>query len=118
MKTDYKFWYISRNDNIHISECAVRFYEGEVTTLPEMGVDGTKMVTRYRRSKKLSKSDMPHNKDRAVKLESAGSETLIYTTEDFGVISTDDELRLFLNGELAKDTKRSPIEEQTGNTLK
>lgn len=29
--TDYKFWFIRRDDNGFITEVAVRFYEGEMT---------------------------------------------------------------------------------------
>lgn len=108
MKTDYKFWYIKRDDNIHISEAAIRFYEGEVTT---EGEDG-EPVTRYRRVKRLKETDLGHLKSKKVKKESSGNDSIIFGQEDFGVISTDDELRLFLNKELAKDANREPIDQQ------
>ena len=104
MKTDYKFWYISRKDNVNIDEAAVRFYEGEVIT-------GTK----YKRSKRLDVADLGHLTSKIVKKESNEKDSIIYTQKDFGIISTDDELRVFLNSELRKDPRRIPIDEQ--NTL-
>ncbi len=113
MLTDYKFWYIRRDDKGFITEATVRFYEGDITTENEMNVDGiTKAVTRYRRTKRLQKADLPHFTDKAIIKESSGTETIIYISDDFGQIKTDDELRLFLNKELKKDTQRSPILEQ------
>ena len=111
---DYKFWYIKREDNIHISECAIRFYEGDITTEDEFNTDKRKIepVTKYRRTKRLLKSELEHLKDYNVKTESNGNEAVVFTSKDFGVITTDDELRLFLNEKLAKDKDREPIEEQ------
>lgn len=100
MKTDYKFWYIKREDDVHISEVAVRFYEGEV-------ING-----KYVRSKRLSKKDVTHFKGKEIKKERNSNEAIIFTTDDFGVISTDEELRKFLNKELAKDKSREPIDQQ------
>jgi len=115
MKTDYKFWYIKREDDVHISECAIRFYEGEVTTENERDiVDGQlKPVTRYRRTKKLKQQDMKHFKHKKKKDDVVGGDVIIFDTDDFGVISTDDDLRKFLNKEIKKDKDRYVIEEQT-----
>lgn len=114
MQTDYKFWFIRRDDNGFITEAAIRFYEGDITTENEM--DRTtqilKPVTRYRRSKRLAVADLQYLGNKKTKKEYSGEDAIIYTPEDFGIISTDDELRSFLNKELAKDTKRTPIKEQ------
>lgn len=94
MKTDYKISYIKRADDIHISECAVRFFEGKIEDRSERDplTDEEKTVQRYARTKDL------------------GSK--VFTAEHFGKISTDEELKAFLNKELAKDKKRTPIKEQ------
>src|SRR3990167_3588837 len=98
--TDYKFWFIRRDDDGFITEAAVRFYEGG------FDAEGT-----YVRSKLLEKIDLKHLDKKFVK-DSNGTDTKLYTQADFGSIKTDDELRTFLNSELAKDTKREPIKEQ------
>jgi len=98
--TDYKFWFIRRDDDGFITEAAVRFYEGGYDA------EGT-----YVRSKLLEKIDLKHLDKKFVK-DSNGTDTKLYTQADFGSIKTDDELRTFLNSELAKDTKREPIKEQ------
>jgi len=98
--TDYKFWFIRRDDDGFITEAAVRFYEGDYDA------DG-----KYVRSKLLGKIDLKHLDKKFVK-DSAGVDTKSYTQADFGSIKTDDELCTFLNSELAKDTKREPIKEQ------
>jgi hypothetical protein len=114
MKTDYKFWYILRRDDVHIDEAAIRFYEGEFSTQNELNANGIRIsVTRYRRIRQLRSQDLPHFKK--FKKEFDGNETVLFTKEDFGNISTDDELRVFLNAQLQKDKKRIPIDEQ--NTL-
>jgi len=112
MKTDYKFWYIKRDDDGFITQATIRFYEGEVTTENEKGVP----VTRYRRTKRLETfDDLQHlKKDGIVKglKEVNGKVAVFYNQENFGQIKTDDELRDFLNKELEKDKSREPIEEQ------
>lgn len=108
MKTDYKFWYVSRADDGHITECAIRFYEGDITTEIENGVS----ITRYRRTKRLGEDNLPHFKGRKSRKEASGTDTVIFTSKDFGNIKTDDELRLFLNSQLKKDASRTPIDEQ------
>lgn len=120
MKTDYKFWYILRDDDGFITEAAVRFYEGEVSTLPEKDVRGElRDITRYRRTKRLKADDLSYlAKEVDGKLvikgaiEKNGNFAVGYSKEDFGRIKTDDELRLFLNKELAKDQSREPVTEQ------
>ena len=112
MLTDYKFWYIRRDDDGFIEEAAVRFYEGEITTKNERDNDDNLVpVTKYRRSRRLGKNDLKHLDHKFVK-ESSGADAKLYTRTDFGTIKTDDELRAFLNSELAKNKGREPIEEQ------
>lgn len=113
MLTDYKFWYIKRDDNGKIIEAAVRFYEGDITTEDELNEDGVLVpVTRYRRTARLDPKLEDHVKDRAIKKDSRGNNTALYYPADFGEISTDTELTDFINKELKKDTKRSPVDEQ------
>ena len=69
-------------------------------------------ITRYRRIRRLKANELLHMKDKRVKKEDNGEDVIIFTKNDFGVISTDDELRTFLNKELAKDKIRVPILEQ------
>mgnify|MGYP001577505004 CR=1 FL=1 len=113
MLTDYKFWYIARDDNDFITEAGIRFYEGEVTTLNEPVGEARTMtpITRYRRSKRLTESDMAHLGS-GFKKESSGSDAKVYTSKDFGAIKTDAELRIFLNTKLKKDSSRTPIANQ------
>lgn len=111
MFTDYKFWYIKRDDEGFITEAAVRFYEGEITTQTELTFEGPKVITRYRRSKRLTPNETPH-KDKPRRAEADGNEAVVFFPSDFGKIKTDEELRVFLNGELAKDLLRQPIGEQ------
>lgn len=107
MKTDYKYWYIRRDDDVHISECAVRFFEGDVTTENEFDkLEGNRPVARFRRTKRLSKVEMPHFEEKKVKIEKGGSETIIFTDKDFGKISTDEELNAFIDTQIAKDADR------------
>ena len=103
MKTDYKFWYIMRKDDVHISECGVRFYEGDYET-----IEGKEVYKRYKR---LEGRDLKHLNKKSKK-ETEGNDAIIYTSEDFGIISTDDELRDFLDGEISRDSTRSAIPEQ------
>jgi len=112
MLTDYKFWYIRRDDDGFITECAVRFYEGEINTRYEIDRDEKLVpVTRYRRMHRLKKEDLTHLKGEFTK-EMNMNDAKLYFVRDFGKIKTDNELRLFLNKELAKDELRSPIDEQ------
>ena len=118
-KIDYKFWYIRRDDDVHISECAVRFFEGDMfnidVTDPLTG-DSTQEL-KYKRTKRLKKTDLPFLSDKKTKKDVNGRDTVIYTNEDFGVITDDDELRAFLNGEMKKDTTRDNIDEQVEENI-
>ena len=112
-ETDYKFWYIRRDSDGYIMEAAIRFYEGEVNTKNEEGVDGNMVaVTRYRRSKKLKPSDLPHLSGRETVKDSAGNDVPLYTNSDFGRIHRDKQLTKYLDKELRKDSSRKPIKEQ------
>jgi len=72
MKISYKFWYIIRDDNIHISECAIRFYEGDITTEDERDEnDDLVSITRYRVSKRLQAEDLEYLK-KTIKKEKNG----------------------------------------------
>ena len=114
MKTDYKFWYIQRADDVHINECAIRIFEGEVTTKSERNIrgSGSTAVTRYRRTRKIPPSELNHFSGRPTRTDAAGNSCLMFTSADFGEITTNDELRTFINNELKKDTSRTPIPEQ------
>ena len=106
MRTSYKFWFVTRQDDIHISEVAVRFYEGEVITQNEKVDMDIVPVTRYRKIRQLTKAELPHEKDRTHITDKNGKECLIYTDKDFGVTSDLDDVVLFLNGVLKKDKNR------------
>ncbi len=118
MKTSYKFWYIKKEDDVHISEVAVRFYEGDnfdvnvVRVDPETLERRTELENRYIRTKRLSLKDVPHEKERKVVTESNGNECFVYTPDDFGVTSDIDDVVVFLNGVLKKDKKRVPEDTQ------
>lgn len=88
---DYKFWYIKREDDVHISEAAVRFYEyRKDVVFDERGIKN-ESIDRFRR---LKASDIP---GRAVFREINGEDCFIFNSDDFGVISSDDDLRIFLD---------------------
>lgn len=122
IKTDYKFWYIKRNDNGFITECAIRFYEGDYQDKTVYdGVTRQHVVkNKYVRSKRLETFNELKHLAKNVKgvptikgiSENNGNTAVLYHPEDFGEIKTDDELRSFLDKEIAKDKKRSPIQEQ------
>lgn len=109
MRTDFKFWYIRRSDDGFIEEAAIRFYEGEyqTTVIDDKGNTGIAYV----RTKRLTKNDLPHL-DAKFKKEGSGADAKVYTTEDFGMIKTDEELMSFLNNEIKKDKNREVINEQ------
>ena len=114
MLCSYKFWYIKRDDSGFITEAAIRFYEGDITTLSEsVGVSLIATpVTRYRRVRKLQEDDLRHLKSKKIKKDSNNQDSIVYNPEDFGQIKTDDELKVFLNSEIIKDPMRIPINEQ------
>lgn len=113
MKCDYKFWYIKRDDNGFIAEAAVRFFEGDVTTENEKDEDDNIVpVTRYRRSRRLDPSELPHLNGKKKVKDILGRDVATFDQNDFGQISDDDELRAFLNKEMKKDTSRDNVDEQ------
>jgi len=114
MKTDYKFWYITRNDNGFIIECAIRFYEGDITTEDEYNplTQQLEPVTRYRRTKTLTSTELSHLGVGFVK-DLNGKDSKVYTPKDFGSIKTDNELRLFLNNQINKDPIRTVVDDQS-----
>ena len=89
----------------------MRFYEGEYQDLPDPVTK--ELVPTYVRSAKLTDKELPNDLKGNAGKDSAESYAHIYTTEDFGDISTDDELRTFCNSELAKDTTKTTIPEQS-----
>lgn len=105
---DYKFWCIHREDDVHIDWATIRFYEGEYQKKMKDDVE----VDVYVRTKKLEKTDLSDLGDVKIKKDSRGNDTVLYTTADFGIISTDEELREFLNKQLAKIGGREAIAEQ------
>lgn len=115
MKTDYKFWYIRRDDDGFITECAVRFYEGEVTTQLEEVLPGRppEFVTRYRRSRVLSRETLAsvHGGGRWRK-DSSGSDVVLFDSSDFGRIRSDEELVAFVNSQIKRDPIREVIDQQ------
>ena len=116
MKTDFQYWYITQEDDGSIRECAIKYYEGDFIERQETDVDGvTKLITRYRRVKRLNLNDMPHRKGRAIRLDSKGNETFVYTKADFGTITTKEELDDYLWLKLKKDTVRTATDRQDVN---
>lgn len=112
MKTDYKFWYITRDDDGFIIKCTIRFYEGDITTEDEPdGVGDFTPVTKYRRINRLQEADLSHL-GTGFQKEQNGNDSKVYTSKDFGSIKTDDELRTFLNNQIKLDSTRTVIDEQ------
>ena len=110
MRTDYKFWYIRRDDNGFITEVAVRFYKGDYQIIDGKGT--------YVRTKRLTptKGELNHlaksDGNISYSIEVSGKEAVVYLPKDFGQIKTDGEIRVFMNTEIAKDTGREVINEQ------
>ena len=107
--TDYKWWFVRRDNDGFITEVAVRFYEGDYQTVKDMD---DKDVIRYIREKKLKKSNLKHLDKGKDGKDIDGEYIRTYLPEDFGQIKTDDELIIFCNSQLAKDTKHNKIPEQ------
>lgn len=110
MKTDYKFWYITRDDDVFISEAGVIFREGETYE-----VDGIEM---FNVNKKLKKEDLKHIKKAKTRTMIDGTEAIVFIKEDFGEIKTDDEFRAFVNSILIKDKDREAIDVQSITDVK
>lgn len=110
MKTDYKFGYISRDDNGFIIKAMIRFYEGEV--IPVRNTDPVTnekvVVNAYVRYRKLNENDLSHL-GKGFVTDGNNSTGKIYTPADFGSIQTDSELCVFLDAEIAKDKTRKQI---------
>ena len=123
MKTDYKIWFIRRDNDGFIEVAAVRFYEGDyvdeqIRKNPSDPRDKqTKTASIYRRTRQLGIPDLAHLSPGKALLDHSGKECICYDSGDFGRIKTDDELTDFLNGKLALDPTRIPIEVQTTTTL-
>lgn len=107
MLIDYKFWYIKRDDNGFITEAAIRFYLGDITTQTEDG----QSVTRYRRTQRVGQA-LLNTLNIPIVFDSGGNPAVLLTPARFGTIKTDDELRAYCNGQLARFTGYMPIEEQ------
>ncbi len=117
MDTQYKFRWIRRDDNGFITEAGVAFFEG--TYLPNQPIIDSRtgdilgFSNQFLATKKLDKNDLKYIKAQKYKQSEGIIENEpIYEPIDFGVISTDDELRAFMNTELAKDKTRTQIPEQ------
>ena len=109
---DYKFWYIKRDDDGFITEVAVKFFEGSVMPVNVLDKDDKVVsVDRYVRTKRLSKNDVPDIGGEFTQ-DSGGNPAKLYTPIDFGQIKTDNELRYFMNQQVAKDKSRQSIPEQ------
>ena len=121
MLTAYKFWYIKRNNDGFITEAAIRFYQGVLTTKNEvddsvLGNQATKSVTRFRFDSRLTANDMDYLGVQTVK-EQNNNDCALFNQSHFGQIKTDDELRTFLNNQIAKDQTRTPIDSQNISKL-
>ena len=113
MLSDYKWWYVTRDDDGFITEAAVRFFEGENQEVTFTDFDGEKKTeTRYVRTAKLNPKEIPEL-DGTCKTLADGTSARVYTAKDFGEIKSDDELRLFCNKQLALDKTRTPQEAQS-----
>ena len=110
MDTQYKFRWILRDDDGVIEKVMIAFYEGIYS---ELTGPGGEIDKRFLIITKLNKTKLKHLKSKKfVRGKDDVEADVLYDQSDFGVISTDDELRTFLNGELAKDNSRSAIPEQ------
>ena len=114
MNIDYKFWYVTRDDSGEITEAAIRFYEGEEKDVSwkDLATGKDKTKRRYVRAKRLSKDDVPEL-DGLGRHDTEGFWARVYRPEHFGKIKSDDELRLFLNRQIAKHKGRMPHKDQS-----
>ncbi len=101
MFTDYKWWFVRRDDGGFITEAAVRFFEGGFEI-----VNGKSLYIRKRTL--VSDNELKHLR----KGVDPKNRCVYYTPDDFGQIKTDDELREFCNREISKDKSREVIKEQ------
>ena len=100
MDTQYKFRWILRDNDGVIVKALIVFHEGAYNPVKKT----------FRIIRKLGRSDLWHLK--STMFNPWNNEEVLYLPKDFGRISTDDELRNFLNDEIAKDVGRKPIPEQ------
>lgn len=99
MDTQYKFRWILRDDDGVIEKALIAFYEGIY----------------FEESIRHPITDVFLRIDKRFNIIGKIKDDITYDQSHFGVISTDDELRVFLNIELAKDTIRVAIPEQRIN---
>lgn len=97
MMMDYKFWYIRRDDDGFILDCAIRLYEGDLQTVTDI-LKGTQS-SQYIRSKKLQMTDGLTLGSRVLK-DNLNQDNFLFTQKDFGKIKTSDELRSYFNQQL------------------
>lgn len=114
MRIDYQFAYIRWNNdnptNLFIDKVGIKFSEGSWQNINDP-IDG-ELKNTYVREKQLKKSDLESKKGNVIKDEKA-NEMIIFTNSDFGNISKIEDLRIFLNKEIAMDKNRIPIDKQT-----
>ena len=117
MFIDYKYWYINRDDDGHITEVAIRPYLGNITTAPEFDTQQQKTVpvTRYRRLQRVNAGVIQNAlKDMNVQIfnDASNNPTVVLRQEHFGKIKTDAELNQFCNS-IIKKFGHTPVPEQT-----
>ncbi len=114
MDTQYKFRWIMRDDDGWIDAALISFYEGEYKPNVPVVHPTTRKVLGTRNvfviAKKLTRRDLWHLTSTIFNPENNAE--VLYLPKHFGRISTDDGLKKFLNGEIAKDVDRKPIPEQ------
>lgn len=110
----YKFWYITRNDDGFITEAGIRFYEGQKKNveIENLITKEKQTVNMFVREKRLTPIELKDLSSKATRKEANGDDAIVYTPAHFGKISSNYELRLFLNKELAKDKAHTPEEAQ------
>ena len=106
---DYKIWEEHREDNVHINWASVKFTEGEYQTQQDDDGNDIEVYVRTKKFKKVNLKDLGVIK---TKKNTKGDQFVVYTDEDFGVISTHEELQQFLNKELDKIKGRKAIDVQ------
>lgn len=122
MQTDYKYWYVKKDDFGYITEVTVKFYEGNMIALPELmqnpvtREDSLQLVAKYRRTRNLTANELPHLGGRKSVTDASGIQCFVYTPEDFGVTKDLRDIEVVLNNELAKDTLRSANSAQSFRT--
>jgi len=111
---DYKILEEHREDDVHIDWASVRFTEGEYQKVKRKDWRSGIIYDsdKYVRTKELKKVDLSDLGNVKVKYNASGEELIKYTDEDFGIISTHEELQQFLNKQLDKLKGREAIAEQ------